>query len=80
MEAKFSALKVYIDCEISILNSKVDLFIELLKETIIKLEKRENSNINSSGKYLFSAEGALGKERFSKIPDGNSDSYIRGYS
>ena len=45
MEAKFSALKVYIDCEISILNSKVDLFIELLKETIIKLEKRENSNI-----------------------------------
>ena len=24
METKFSALKVYIDCEISILNSKVD--------------------------------------------------------
>ena len=33
MEAKFSALKGYIECEISILNSKVDLFIESLKKT-----------------------------------------------
>ena len=46
MEAKFSALKGYLDCEISSLNSKVDLFIESLKETITKIEKRENSNMN----------------------------------
>ena len=34
MEAKFSALKGYLDCEISSLNSKVDLFIESLKEKV----------------------------------------------
>ena len=45
MEAKSSALKGYIDCEISILNSKVDQFIESLKETITKIEKRESSSI-----------------------------------
>ena len=45
MEAKFSALKGYIDCEISIVNSKADLFIELLKGAITKIEKRESSNI-----------------------------------
>ena len=45
MEAKFSALKGYIDCEISILNSKVDQFIESLKESITKIEKRESSSI-----------------------------------
>ena len=45
MEAKFSALKVYIDCEISIRNSKVDQFVESLKETITKIEKRESSSI-----------------------------------
>ena len=45
MEAKFSAPKDYIDCEISILNSKVDLFIDSLKETITKIEKRESNNI-----------------------------------
>ena len=45
MEVKFSALKDYIDCEIPILNSKVDLFIDLLKETITKIEKRESNNI-----------------------------------
>ena len=44
IEAKFSALKGYIDCEISILNSKVDHFIESLKETT-KMEKRESSRI-----------------------------------
>ena len=37
MEAKLSALKCYIDCKISILNSKVYLLIELLKETITKI-------------------------------------------
>ena len=45
MEAKFPALKGYIDCEISILNSKVDQFIESLKETVTKIEKRESSSI-----------------------------------
>ena len=44
IETKFSALKGYIDCEISILNSKVDHFIESLKETT-KMEKRESSRI-----------------------------------
>ena len=45
MEAKFSALKGYIDFEISILNSKIDQFIESLKDTITKIEKRESSSI-----------------------------------
>ena len=45
MEAKFSALKGYIDCKISILNSKVDQFIELLQETITKIEKHDSSSI-----------------------------------
>ena len=45
MEATFSALKCYIDCETPILNSKVDLFIKSLKETITKVEKRERNNI-----------------------------------
>ena len=45
MEAKFSALKGYIDCKISILNSKVDQFIESLKETITKIKKRESIEI-----------------------------------
>ena len=44
MEAIFSALKGYIDCEISILNSKDDQFIESLKETVTKREKRESSS------------------------------------
>ena len=45
MEAKLSALKGHIDCEISILNSKVDRFNESLKETITEREKRESSSI-----------------------------------
>ena len=44
MEAKFSALKGYTDCETSILNSKVDLFIESSKETT-KIKKCENNNM-----------------------------------
>ena len=40
IEAKISGLKGYIDCEILIPNSKVDLLIESLKETISKTEKR----------------------------------------
>ena len=45
LEVKFCALIGYIGCKISILNSKVDLFIESLKETITKIEKRERNNI-----------------------------------
>ena len=45
MEVKFSALKGYLDCEISSLNSKVDLFIESLKETITKVEKSDSNNM-----------------------------------
>ena len=35
IEAKVSALRGCIDCEMSILNSKVDLFIDSFKETIM---------------------------------------------
>ena len=45
MEAKFSVLKGYIDCEISILNIKIELYIESSKETITKIKKRENNNM-----------------------------------
>ena len=45
MEAKLFALKGYIDREISILKSKVDKFVESLKETITKIEKCESSSI-----------------------------------
>ena len=45
MEAKFSALKGYINWEISILSSKVDLFIESLKEIITKIKKLESNNM-----------------------------------
>ena len=52
MEATFSALKGYIDCEISILNGKVDLFIESLKEaverTLWKKELLAKNNIIKS--------------------------------
>ena len=45
LEVKFCALKGYMGCKISILNSKVDLFIESLKETITKVEKSDNNNM-----------------------------------
>ena len=45
MEAKVSALKGYINCEILILNSKVDQLIESLKERITKIEKLASSCI-----------------------------------
>ena len=44
-KAKFSALTGCIDCKMSILNSKVDLFKESLKETITKIGKCENNNM-----------------------------------
>ena len=44
-KAKFSALTGCIDCKMSILNSKVDLFKESLKETITNIGKCENNNM-----------------------------------
>ena len=35
---------------------------------------------NSSIKYSFSTKGALTNELCNKIPDGNSDSWIRGHT
>ena len=64
MEAKFSALKGYIDCEISILNSKVDQFIESLKETITKIEKLDS--ISNSIKILQENIRFLQKELLAK--------------
>ena len=45
MEATFSVLKGYINCEISVLNGKVDLFIKISRETITKKEKYENNDV-----------------------------------
>ena len=64
MEATFSALKGYIDCEISVLNGKVDLFIESLKEAMERtLWKKEllakNNIIKSLLKTLEVASEAL---------------------
>ena len=64
MESKFSAIKGYIDCEISILNSKVDQFIESLKETITKIEKLDS--ISNSIKILQENIRFLQKELLAK--------------
>ena len=45
MKAEFCTLKGCIDCEISILNNKFDQFIESLKETTTKIEKRRSNSI-----------------------------------
>ena len=45
MEVKFSALKGHIDCKIPVVNSKVNPFIDSLKETKNKIEKPKNNNI-----------------------------------
>ena len=81
MEATFSALKGYTDCEISILNSKVDLFIESLKETITKIEKRESNNMEIlQEKVRFLQQQLLAKNDLIKSLIGNCDSCIRGYN
>ena len=64
MESKLSAIKGYIDCEISILNSKVDQFIESLKETITKIEKLDS--ISNSIKILQENIRFLQKELLAK--------------
>ena len=75
MEVKFSALKGHIDCKIPIVNSKVNPFIDSLKETKNKIEKPKNNNIE----VLKVTEGAPSKKQFNKFHDGNSDSDLRGY-
>ena len=51
-EAKFSVLKGYIDCETSVLNSKVDLSIELLKKTITEIEECGSNNLETIQKKI----------------------------
>lgn len=61
-EAKFSVLKGYIDCETSVLNSKVDLSIELLKKNNNWNGRMWKQRLgNYSEKDSFFAEGALAK-------------------
>ena len=81
MEATFSALKGYIDSEIPILNSKVDLLIESLKKTITKKEKRERNNKEILQENIrFLQKELLAKNDLIKNTDGNSNSCIRGYN
>ena len=62
IEAKFSALKGYINWEISILSSKVDLFIESLKEIITKIKKLESNNMEiRQGNIRFLQKELLAK-------------------
>ena len=81
LEVKFCALKGYIGCKISILNSKVDLFIESLKETITKIEKRESNNMEIlQEKVRFLQQQLLAKNDLIKSLIGNCNSCIRGYN
>ena len=81
IQARFSATKGYIDWEISILNSNVDLFIESLKETITKIEKRESNNMEIlQEKVRFLQQQLLAKNDLIKSLIGNCDSCIRGYN
>ena len=62
MKATFSALEGYINCEISILNSKIDQFIESLKERITIIEKHESSSIEFRQENIcFLHKGLLAK-------------------
>ena len=81
IQARFSATKGYIDWEISFLNSNVDLFIESLKETITKIEKRESNNMEIlQEKVRFLQQQLLAKNDLIKSLIGNCNSCIRGYN
>ena len=43
IEAQLSALKSYVDCELSTLTSKIDAFSDSLKHALANLQKRENN-------------------------------------
>ena len=46
-EPQLSALKIYIDCELSTLTSKIDAFSDSLKHALANLQKRENNYANT---------------------------------
>ena len=47
IEAQLSALKSYVDCELSTLTSKIDAFSDSLKHALANLQKRESICANT---------------------------------
>ena len=47
IEAQLSALKSYVDCELSTLTSKIDAFSDSLKHALANLQKRESNCANT---------------------------------
>ena len=47
IEAQLSALKSYVDCELSMLTSKIDAFSDSLKHALADIQKRENNYANT---------------------------------
>ena len=47
IEAQLSALKCYVDCELSTLTSKIDAFSDSLKHALANLQNRESNHANT---------------------------------
>ena len=47
IEAQLSALKSYVDCEVSTLTSKIDAFSDSIKHALADLQKRESNHANT---------------------------------
>ena len=47
IEAQLSALKSYVDCELSMLTSKIDALSDSLKHALTSLQKRESNHANT---------------------------------
>ena len=47
IEAQLSALKSYVDCEVSTLTSKIDAFSDSIKHALADLQKRESKHANT---------------------------------
>ena len=47
IEAQLSALKSYVDCELSMLTSKINAFSDSLKHAIANLQKRQSNCVNT---------------------------------
>ena len=47
IEAQLSVLKCYVDCELSTLTSKIDVFSDSLKNALANLQKRESNYTNT---------------------------------
>ena len=47
IEAQLSALKSYVDCELSMLTSKIDAFSDSLKHALANLQNRESNRANT---------------------------------